>query len=387
MQMRGSFRLPAKLAESMRTDDALFVAYQNRLAPQRCLKVALKPVARGAGPKIANEADALFGNGGIAIHPDTVSDIVGCFVDHGVAFANLVCTPREDGSRVDVAVKFWPIEFVRWDSYQRCYLTQVEGGIEEPIVHGDGRWVIFQKHEHEPWKKEAALLAASLVWARHAFAIRDWAKGSVAHGNTKFVGELPEGVPLQKDNDLSPEAAAMLELLRKLASVDVPIGLRPAGSKTDLISNSSTAWQVWNELVGNGEKAAARIYLGTDGVLGSNGGAPGVDIEELFGVSSTLVEGDVRCLDRGFQTGVIEPWCAMNFGDSSLAPKRSYQLPDADEQALVASLAEREAAFFATIKAARENGFAITQAYVDTIARQHRLDPPPQLAGGSQQGA
>src|SRR5678816_1671091 len=36
-QMAGIFYRPARLAESMRTDDALAVAYENRLAPQRCI--------------------------------------------------------------------------------------------------------------------------------------------------------------------------------------------------------------------------------------------------------------------------------------------------------------------------------------------------------------
>src|SRR5262249_10848254 len=150
----------------------------------------------------------------------------------------------------------------------------------------------------------------------------------------KVIGEMPEGVPLQKDGALSDEAAAMVELLRAIASGDSPIGIRPAGSKTDFLVNTSTAWQIFENLSTNAEKAAARIYLGTDGTLGAQGGAPGVDIKALFGVASTIVEGDLECLERGFKTGTIEPWTALNFGDSSLAPTRKYLLPDPDLQTL-----------------------------------------------------
>lgn len=401
-QMRGLFALAARAADSMRTDDALFVAYCNRLDPQKCIQVEI--VAASDKPKavsIAGEAEALFGKDGVGIAAGALADINGCLVNHGVAFGVNVMTPREDGSRIDVTHSYWPIQYVRWDSYRRQFVTRVDpstiqpgdtvtqdpalgliGAYEVPITHGDGRWVVYANHEVEPFKQEAALLPALSVWARHAFAIRDWSKGSVSHGSAKFVGEMPEGVALQKAGangaaaTLSDEAAAMVVLLRALASDDAPIGIRPAKSKTDFITNTSTAWQVWSELVGNGEKAAARIYLGTDGTLGTSGGAPGIDISQLFGVAVTKVKGDLGCIERGILTGVIQPWAALNFGDSSLAPSRKYMLPDADEEAWRAAIATRRTAFFADIAAARSNGFTVDQDYVDVTAKEYDVTPP-----------
>ena len=48
----------------------------------------------------------------------------------------------------------------------------------------------------------------------------------------------------------------------------------------------------------------------------SQGGGPGIDIATLLGVSTVKVQGDLEALQRGFRTGVLEPWCAINFGDS-----------------------------------------------------------------------
>lgn len=376
MQMLGSFRLPARLAESMRTDDALYVAFENRLAPQRCIKTVLKPRGGARGASVASEASALFGQEGIGISPETLADIHGCLVNHGVAFGVCDVTPRADGSRVDYALRAWPIEHVRWDAYEKTFKTIVDLGPEETITHGDGRWVVFQKNELEPFK-HGALLPGAIVWARHAFAARDWAKGSSSHGNAKVVGEMPAGVALQVDGgELTGEAAAFLALLQSMASDEVPVGIRPAGSKTEVVSNTSSAWQVWKELVMNAETAAARIYLGTDGTLGSRGGAPGVDVEAMFGVAATLVEGDLRCIERAILTGVIEPWAAVNFGDSSLAPSRLYLIPDADADAQRASVATRRQAFYADIAAARANGFAITQGFVERVAASHGVDAP-----------
>lgn len=373
-QMRGRFRLARRAAESMRTDDAIYVARAYRLAPQESLKIGLTP-AKGAKVGILGEAEALYGNEGVAVTIDTRRDIHDALVEHGVAFGSLDAQMREDGSRVDLYLRSWPIEHVRWDEAERTFKTQTDGGAEETITHGDGRWVVFQVGEHEPFKN-GALLASLLVWARHAFALRDWAKGSVAHGSAKVVGELPQGLALQDENGLTSEAAAFIELLRAIASDDSPVGIRPHGSTTDFLANNSTAWQVWKELVLNAEKAAARIYLGTDGILGSQGGAPGVDIESLFGVASTFVEKDLTCIQRGINTGVIQPWCAINFGSSKHAPTWAYKVPDADEDARAKSYGERRQALHRDIRSMRDNGYVLTQEDVDAIAAKYGVDAP-----------
>lgn len=375
-QMRGFFFRPARLAESMRTDDALFVARTNRLAPQRSIEVAMVPGKGARASSIANEADGLFGPQGVGLSKETIADIHGCLVDHGIAFAVNIATVREDGSRTDFTLKAWPIEHVYWHATDQVFKTRLEDGTEETIVHGDGRWVVFTKNEIEPFKN-GVLIPAALVWARHAHAARDWAKGSTAHGNAKMIGELPEGVPLQDgDGVISAEAAAMIALMRDITQGDAPAGLRPAGSKTDFLVNTSTAWQVFSELVHNAEKAAARIYLGTDGTLGTQGGAPGIDIQALFGVAATIVEGDLEALEKGFKTGVIDPWCAMNFGDSALAPTRKYMLPDPDKQARKAALAERSAAFYADLKGSVDANIPLTQEHVDKLAAMYGVPAP-----------
>lgn len=395
-QMVGRFKLPVRMAKAMRTDDALFTAYRNRLAPARCIGIELEPAKDSPKAKsIAVEGNALFGPQGIAVKTDTLASINGTLANHGIAIGALAHHAREDGSRVDFELKEWPLEFVRWDPVRCCLVTQIEltqdaepeldayreagflGGHEVPIVHGDGRWVVFTKHEIEPWNQEACILSAALVWARHAFAARDWARGSTAHGNAKVVGELPAGMALQgSDGALTNEARAFLELLQGIASLEAPAGIRPAGSKTDYLVNSSTAWQVWLELMNNAEKAAARIYLGTDGILGAQGGAPGVDIAQLFGVATTIVQGDLECIERALLTGVIEPWCALNFGDSTLAPRRVYLIPDADADKERESYAKRCAAFHDEIKSRRDGGFIVDQETVDRLAAKFGLEAP-----------
>jgi len=397
-QMLGQFVLPSRMAEQFRTDDALAVAYENRLAPQRCIPVEIEPAAPGTRPAlIAAEANALFGPNGVGIHADTLADIHGCLVNHGIAFAVNVATPREDGSRVDMELKYWPIEYVRWDPVFRLFKARADpntvqpgdipqspyneygfvGGFWIPVIHGDGRWIIFKKHDNLPFRQEAALLPAALVWSRHAFGIRDWARGSKAHGSAKVIGELPAGVPLQSDGGvLSAEANAFIGLMQAIATADSPVGIRPAGSKTDFVVNTSTAWQVWSELVMNAEKAAARIYLGTDGTLGTQGGAPGVNIQALFGVAAVKVRGDLEAISRGINSGLIQPWCAINFGDSKLAPTRNYLIPNDDEEAVTDAYAKRNEAFTKSLVDMKNAGLVVTPEYITALAKEYRVLVP-----------
>lgn len=406
-QMAGRFRLAARLAESMGTDDALFTARGVRLAPVQSLGVEIVPAPKGKGDKIADEATALFGFNGIAVGSDTITTIRAHLADHGVAFGCISWTPRGDGSRVDPILNAWPIEYVWWHEVAQCYVTQVRyldcdpdpqpGALTlpygktqplEPILHGDGRWVIFRKSELRPHRLDAAILPAAMVWARHAFGMRDWTKGSASHGNAKVVGELPpETAMTDAAGDLTAEAAAFLTLVQAVASQDSPVGIRPPGSKVDYITNSSKAWEVWKELTENAERAAARIYLGTDGVLGAQGGAPGVDVQALFGVATSKIQSDLACIEGALQSGLISPWTAINFGDDKLAPTRRYTFPDPDEASVREDFAKRNAAFLADVTAARAAGFSITPEWVANVAGQHGVPIPEMPASTTAAGA
>jgi hypothetical protein len=200
------------------------------------------------------------------------------------------------------------------------------------------------------------------------------------------VGELPDGSALTTSTgELTELAQKFLEMIQMLAEGDSPVGIRPFGSKTDFLANGSNAWQVFSENVTSREKAAARIYLGTDATLGSVGGAPGVDIAELFGVASTKIQGDVTALQDGLLSGLYEPWCAINFGTSRYAPAFAFELPDPDaERKRVGRAANRER-FAAALRAMREAKLDVTQDVVNTLAIEYDITPAPTLASAEVQ--
>lgn len=375
-QMRGEFKQPARLAEAMRTDDSLFVAYHNRIAPQSAVDALITPHNSTRGEAVAKQMKRC-----VATPRSVLGGLVGTLANHGVSIGYVRHHVNDTGTEVHMRLTEWPIEHVRWNETLQHLETQTAKGVTLPITHGNSRWIVFRKFDSYPWLQEACVLPAALLWAAHANGLRDWASASTSHGQAKIVGELPEGVPLQADDDsLSPSAEAFLSMLQDLVSGEAGAGVRPAGAKTDFLANGSTAWQVFKELLANREKAAARIYLGTDAILGAVGGSPGVDISQLFGVASTKIQGDLTALEQGLRSGLYEPWTAIQYGDSRLAPGIKYQMPDPDEEKSSEESANRLVRLLAAVRDMRTTGMIVTQRVVAELAKTMKVAPVPELA-------
>jgi hypothetical protein len=414
-QIDGHFRRPVQLAVAMRTHGDLYTAYRVRTAPLAALGVEIVPAGqsstRGAPAKaqrVAARAEVLFGepgpNRGAGLSQATVKTIVGDLANHGIAIGYNIWTDRPDGSGHDLVHKAWPLEFVHYDSTDDQLYTQVdpmmtaeeraalEGATTErgkrrsrvydgyriPINHADGRWTIYRLAGVQPWRTEAALLAAAITWASAAYADRDWNRGSTSHGNTKILGQLPEGTELQQpvlDDDgkptgevkLSDQAEAMMDLLEDFAGLEQPFGVAEYGAKISLLTNASQMWQVWKELGSRAQQLAALIYTGTTAYLGVQSEGPGVNVEQLMDVGMPIVQGDKAAQELGFHEGVMVPWTARNYGDSSLAPQRLYQLPDVDAQQNRDNAAKNEEAFSRAYKARQDAGI-LTQEWADEYA-------------------
>ena len=382
-QMRGDFAQPVRLAEAMRTDDALYTAYHNRIAPQSAVATKLVAVGGARGEAVCRKAQA-----SCFVSRGTLVGLAGTLANHAIAIGYIVREPNDDGTRVDLRLTEWPLEFVRWNPTTEQLETQTKhGGAHVPIVHGDGYWVVFKKTDVLPWTQEAALLPASMIWGAHAYALADWAGASKSHGLAKIVGELPEGVSLQeKLSDgsikLNAEADAFLRMIQDVVSGEAQAAVRPAGSKLDVLANTSTMYQIFSELITDRKKAAAFVYLGTDASLGAAGGAPGVDVSALFGISSTKLQGDFDALEQGLNTGFYPVWTAINCGDSRYSPRLEFQIPDPDAKAKSEESAAKRTRLANAIKEMKDTGMIVDQDTVNLLAKELGVSPAPLLASG-----
>lgn len=378
-QLRGQFDRPVRLAEAFRTNDALFTAYQTRVAVQNAIRLLWSPADTDAGRAIAPIAELAVSA------PQCVREsIVGTLANHGIAVGYVLhetVADAERGAVVRMRLTEWPLEHVRYNPSTCTLETRTRDNGAVTIMHGDGRWILFSKFGVAPWTQDACVLPGALVWAAHGGCMADWAAASFSHGQPKVVGKLREGTTLQNpDGTTTPEAHAMLNTLAALVGGDAGAGILPAGSEALLLYNGSTAWQVFKELGLDRAKAAQRIYLGTDATLGSQGGAPGVDIAALFNVASTRIQGDLEALERGFREGMIVPWCAMHGVAPEDAPELTYAMPDVDGErrsAQEASAVERLGAIVDTMKKA---GLEVTQDTIDALVQVLGVSVPCTVA-------
>jgi hypothetical protein len=379
-QMRGDFAQAVRLAEAMRTDDALYTAYLNRIAPLNAVAAKLVPYDAARGETVCRKAEL-----SCHVSRTVIAGIAGTMANHGIAIGQIIRETNDEGTRVDLRLTEWPLEFVKWNtSTEQLETTVKDGGMRVPIVHGDGEWIVFKKFDTLPWTQEAALLPASMIWGAHSYALADWAGASKSHGLAKIVGEMAQGVSLQKalaDGSivLSDEAAAFLQMIQDVVSGDSQAAVRPAGSKLDVLANSSTMWQVFSELILDRKKAASFVYLGTDATLGAAGGAPGVDIAVLFAVASTKLQGDFDAIEQALNTGLYQVWTAINCGDSRYSPRLEYQIPDPDASAKSKNNGEAYDRLWAALDGMRRNKFKITQAVVTKLCAAFRIDDVPEV--------
>ena len=90
----------------------------------------------------------------------------------------------------------------------------------------------------------------------------------------------------------------------------------------------------------------------------------------------TKVSNDATVISRGIDTGLIEPWCAVNFGDSKLAPKRQYLLPNNEKEEKSSNYAKRNDAFYKALVDAKQAGLVLTPFYIQKLAKDYRVRVP-----------
>lgn len=379
-QMRGQFALPVRLSEAMGRDDAIFNARANRNAPVSAVATKLDPHDSARGRVIAARASV-----SVQVDRTVLADIAHTLVDHAIAIGYVEQEPNESGTRIDFRLTEWPLEHVRYNASREALETTTDDGEIVAITHGDGRWIIFRRGARLPWRRGACILPGGFVWAGHADGVADWQSSSRAHGLAKFLGEMPEGSGLNDDEDEDEVALAFAQAMNDLAEGERSVAIKPFGAKVDMLANMSSAWQVFSENVVSREKAAARIYLGTDAILGSVGGAPGIDIAALFKMASTKFQSDFEALEAGLLSGMYEPWTAINYGDTRYTPAFHFLVPDPDRDAKRAEIAANLERLTTTIKSMREQKLDVTQAVINTLAAELGIEPAPQLASIDQQ--
>ncbi len=376
-QARGSFRTAAKLGRAMVSEPSIFAALVNRLAPHRGLpRTICREGLTGTPAAILEEARAHFASDtSTGLPPGVLADTFRLLAVHEFAVAQIEWVPRADGSRLDAFVSPFELDSLEWfESDRKLYAWTVEEGRVE-VVHGDGRWIVFARSADKPWTN-AALLPLATLWPELALGRRDRSQNAESHGDDKWIGYLPEGVPID-----SASGAAMLSEMVELYQAR-RASLFPYGSKVERNEALGQNFQIFKELIEADSKDAQRILLGQDASVNNSGGNY-IKAKELFGVRSDIVESDLHTVGACLSTGLLRPWSLVNFGRWDRL-QYEWKIPDADEDARRGSIAERRAKLWEDLEAARAAGAVVDQPYVDALAAEYGVSAPRLAAQPSQ---
>jgi hypothetical protein len=364
LQARGLFKQPWQLIRSAKTDSSIYGALLNRVAPHRGVPRTIE--AHGKPPEaILIEAQNTFAVDGAAIAPGVTADICEALAMCGVAVAVNKWSARSDGSRVDVCLETFPMENVEWSEIDCSYIAYTTNG-RELITHGDGRWVVFEKNDLEPWNWGAILPLAD-VWSDRALTRRDRSKNSESHGDDKWIGKLPQGIPIN-----SPQGRALLTEMKNLYNFRRAI-LIPYGSEVERSEAMGQNYQIFDKIIASCDKDAQRVLLGQDGTM-NNAGGNYIKARELFNVRFDIVESDLGAIERGLTTGTLRPWSKHNFGRWDQLTYK-YLIPDPDQDARRESIAQRHGSLNKIVKEELDLGATVDQARVNYLAAELGVKP------------
>lgn len=368
-QVRGLFKRPAELARSLKTDAAIFATLLNRLAPHRGLprQVSTARKLSELGRAILEECSATFAvETSTSLPLGVIADDLERLVLHGISVDQVYWVPREDGSRIDPFVESWPQEALERDATTGGLFALTELG-RIKVEHGDGRWIVHSAFSDRP-EQWGAIVPLALVWPDRAFTVRDRSRNSESHGDDKWLGEMPEGVPID-----SPQGAALLEQMEMLYEARRAM-IRPYGSKVERSEAMSQNWQIFKEIIDADSRDIQRILLGQDGTMTNTGGNY-IKSWGLFGVRNDIVEGDLTTLGSSYSTGLLRPWSMVNFGRWDRL-RFEWVMPDADQDARFESMSKRHDAFNKAVKEYRDNGFELDEAAIAELAASYGVKPP-----------
>lgn len=369
----GEFLASSAIVDALVTDPRVLASLGQRVSTPVNLthEVKTAELPRGAKGKASladearDEVAAMFGRFAKTCPPHVQKEIVACFVMCGVAIAQNVWTPKPDGSRWDVEVRPWPIEYVVWNNGLRKYQILHSRGLET-IEHGDGKWIIFAPWGYRSWMR-GALRALSMPWADRQYGVRYRSQHAAIHGTPMPIGTLPANLPID-----GLEGKKFQTLIRGIRAGRTA-GVKPYGSVIEMLEAKTVAFQIFNDIVKNGNEDIAIALLGQDGTIakGSVYTPP-----MLEGVRFDLVEDDAVGFDAPISSGMILPWTLVNHGDADVMPHAQHQVPNPEEdQRLDAQRAKWEA-FAEVWTELVDGGFERTQDAADALAADFNLTAP-----------
>lgn len=321
----GNFGQAALLVESMLGDDRIQGAVQGRLkAVTKCDSI-FTPADDDTNGAISDELEELWPD---ILPIETLEAILTWSTFLFFCLIEKVWEVRTvDGEQRFVPrLKVWHPLYVYYDLSVRRYVAITQEGMVY-ITPGDPKWILFTPGgEYRGWMR-GAVRSCSVPWIVRQFALRDWARFSEKHGLPLLIAK----VPAQSSAEDKARFFGSLKNLGSETGIQVPVqgGQDAADFGVDMIEAKDTSWKAFPGLRDACDESITLAIRGTNlttNVEGGSHAAANAHRDEDADLSIADRNKLAACLQRQ----LIDQYVALNYGDSSLAPKLSYVSPESD---------------------------------------------------------
>lgn len=216
--------------------------------------------------------------------------------------------PRLRNNRNVPQLRVWHPRDLRWDWRDRCWYLRLDGGYEEKIVPGNGKWVLWANGKR-PWIK-GLWRGLKVVWLMKALAGPAWGKQSIRHANGTAIMSGPEAY----DAELRRQLTREWKELGSEGAIWVP-----EGSKLDVFELRANTWETYKAQIDTANTAIDIAILGANlPTEVSNGAGTGATAQMM--TVQKRIGGDAAEWEAVEHEQIARPWAKANFGTPDVAP-------------------------------------------------------------------
>lgn len=221
-------------------------------------------------------------------------------------------------------MKVWHPRHFRWDWADRCWYLRLDGGFEERVVPGKGKWVMWGDGSR-PWQN-GLWRGLAIVWLLKTLAGPAWGRQSERHANGTAIMSGPEAYDAELRRQLTQE-------WQQLGSAGV-IWV-PEGSKLEVFELQANTWQTYKAQIDTANTAIDIAIMGANLPTEVSSGA-GTGATAQMQTVQKRVAGDAREWETVEHYQIGGPWAKANFGTADVAP---WAIRNVDPPADLAQLA------------------------------------------------
>lgn len=286
--------------------------------------------------------------------------------------------------------RIWPPWAVKYErSLGKWFAYTSEEMIE---IVNDGKFTLICD-TLEPHLNDSAIVAISeeVLSGRLIQQLRNsW---FFKYGNPKWVATLPEKVATTSDAGRGFFAA-----VQTIVGPD-GVGALPYGSTFDTVGLKSEAANSFGLGLDSVILHIAMVLVGSGGTGIDGGGAGGAPYRPqkggYWGVLYTLIARPLAAIVRGLNWGHLHYYCLTNYGPDIERAKRAgtwvdptldIPLPKPDQEERIVARAARFKVALEIVKAAIEDGIAVTADWLAKLCAPECLDVDPPLTLGAVAG-